>query len=140
MVWGKGRWPLVGLPAGQFGNSEVGHLNIGAGRIVQQDITKIDNAISNNSFNTNAAFTSVLNNTPSKCVHIMGLLSDGGVHSHINHIFALIKLMQNSNQIDTIWLHLFLDGRDTPPQSAISYLEQLNQLLTTCNKVKNSNY
>lgn len=126
----------VGLPDNQFGNSEVGHLNIGAGRIVQQDITRIDASIKNNTFNNNPVFVNALNSTTSKCLHIMGLLSDGGVHSHIEHIFALIKMAQQSIAIERVWLHLFLDGRDTPPKSASQYLEALDKLIATCSKVK----
>ena len=117
----------VGLPGGQFGNSEVGHLNIGAGRVVMQDITRIDSSIQDKSFFNNPVLLEALNNTISKTVHIMGLLSDGGVHSHINHILALIKLANANPQINKIWLHLFLDGRDTPPQSAIKYLEIIHK-------------
>ena len=126
----------VGLPQSQFGNSEVGHLNIGAGRIVKQGITKIDDAIENKSFNTNKVFVDALVTTASKCLHIMGLLSDGGVHSHINHIFALIKLAESSDCINTVWVHVFLDGRDTPPQSANKYLNELMELLLICKKTK----
>ena len=126
----------VGLPKGQFGNSEVGHLNIGAGRVVKQDITIIDEDIANGSFYTNKIFVEAIHTTTSHCVHIMGLLSDGGVHSHIKHIFALIKLVNDKSNIDTIWLHLFLDGRDTPPQSAITYIQELNKLLETCTKAR----
>ncbi|MCE2705904.1 MAG: 2,3-bisphosphoglycerate-independent phosphoglycerate mutase [Proteobacteria bacterium] len=124
----------VGLPQKQFGNSEVGHMNIGAGRIVQQDITRIDLAIENGTFNTNPVFLNAFESTKSGCIHIMGLLSDGGVHSHILHILALIKLANNSTHINKIWLHIFLDGRDTPPQSAAKYLEQLNLELKTYHK------
>ncbi|MFO0319028.1 MAG: 2,3-bisphosphoglycerate-independent phosphoglycerate mutase, partial [Neisseriaceae bacterium] len=126
----------VGLPQNQFGNSEVGHLNIGAGRIVQQDITRIDEAIQNNTFESNPVLVEALKTTQSRCLHIMGLLSDGGVHCHINHIFALIKLAEKSDYIDKVWLHVFYDGRDTPPQSATNYLIQLNHLLSSCNKIK----
>ena len=115
----------VGLPGGQFGNSEVGHLNIGAGRVVMQDITRIDNSIEDKSFFKNPVLMDALDNTISNTVHIMGLLSDGGVHSHISHILALIKLASFNPKIHKIWLHLFLDGRDTPPQSAIKYLENI---------------
>ncbi len=126
----------VGLPSGQFGNSEVGHLNIGAGRVVQQDITRIDNAIATGEFNTNQIFLNSINSTTSGCMHIMGLLSDGGVHSHINHIIALIKLVEAQPNIHRIWLHLFLDGRDTPPQSALTYIKQINQVLACSPKTK----
>lgn len=119
--------PAVGLPQGQFGNSEVGHLNIGAGRVVPQDISRIDAAIADKSFFGNAAlklaFSSVAHGAS---VHIMGLLSDGGVHAHINHMLCLIDMALEIKPLAHIWLHIFLDGRDTPPQSAIAFLEQLN--------------
>ncbi len=126
----------VGLPKEQFGNSEVGHLNIGAGRVVQQDITRIDTAIADGSFYTNPVFTQVLNTTKSGTLHIFGLLSDGGVHSHIEHIFALIRLGEQNPQIKQVWVHAFLDGRDTPPQSAKKYLEQLQLVLDKSVKTK----
>jgi 2,3-bisphosphoglycerate-independent phosphoglycerate mutase len=115
----------VGLPKGQFGNSEVGHLNIGAGRIVHQDISRIDVAIEDKSFSATDAFNLAFDCAKSGNLHIMGLLSDGGVHAHINHILALIDLANNVAHINQIWVHVFLDGRDTPPQSAIAYLERL---------------
>ena len=124
----------VGLPKLQFGNSEVGHLNIGAGRIVQQDITKIDAAIEDGSFYTNPIFIDALNSTTSGNLHIFGLLSDGGVHSHIKHIFALIELAEANSLIKHVFLHMFLDGRDTPPRSAAKYLAELNNFLSKCHK------
>ena len=124
----------VGLPSGQFGNSEVGHLNIGAGRVVTQYITTVDNAILDRSFEKNSVLLSALSLATTKQIHIMGLLSDGGVHAHINHIFALIKLAHSSGHIHTIWLHLFLDGRDTPPQSAIKYINELLQFIDVLNQ------
>jgi len=126
----------VGLPKGQFGNSEVGHLNIGAGRIVKQDITRIDYAIANDELAQNSVLRDSLASTKSNTLHIMGLLSDGGVHAHIQHIFALIKIAQQTATINKIWVHVFLDGRDTPPQSAMNYLTQLQQLLQTCTKAQ----
>lgn len=120
---------FVGLPKGQFGNSEVGHLNLGAGRVVRQDITKIDYEISTGDFYKNIAFLDAFNATPTGDIHIMGLLSDGGVHSHENHIFELIKLANQQNNVRKIWVHAFLDGRDTPPQSAIKYIEKLEKVL-----------
>ena len=119
----------VGLPQGQFGNSEVGHLNIGAGRVVEQYITRIDTAIMNGEFNCNPVFSNALNTTTTGVLHIMGLLSDGGVHSHITHIIALIKLAQSNTKIKQIYIHVFLDGRDTPPRSALLYTSQLTQYL-----------
>lgn len=126
----------VGLPSGQFGNSEVGHLNIGAGRVVCQDITRIDNAIANGEFYTNTVLQRVADTTKSGTVHIMGLLSDGGVHAHINHIIALIKLFSNANTIKEVLLHVFLDGRDTPPKSALIFLAQLETIIKDNPKAK----
>ncbi len=119
----------VGLPKGQFGNSEVGHLNIGAGRVVRQEISRIDYAIETGEFFTNPILLEMLTASKSGTVHIMGLLSDGGVHSHIQHIFALIKLAQSKNNINKIYIHAFLDGRDTPPQSSEKYLRELDSVV-----------
>jgi len=119
----------VGLPVGQFGNSEVGHLNIGAGRVVRQDISKIDYEIETRAFYTNKIFTDRLAKLDGNNLHIFGLLSDGGVHAHINHIIALVDLASNYQQIKKVWLHMFLDGRDTPPQSAIHFVEKLHKYL-----------
>lgn len=120
---------FVGLPKSQFGNSEVGHLNIGAGRVVQMELTKIDCAIADGVFNQNAVFseavqTALSNNKP---LHIMGLLSDGGVHSHDSHIHAMIKMAAEAG-VAEIYIHAFLDGRDTPPRSATRYLQTLENL------------
>ena len=116
----------VGLPAGQFGNSEVGHLNIGAGRIVQQDITRIDADIADGLFEANPTFHAAIQTAINKnrALHILGLLSDGGVHSHENHIHALIAAAFQAGA-QKICVHAFLDGRDTPPQSAALYLKRL---------------
>lgn len=120
----------VGLPEGQMGNSEVGHLNIGAGRVVYQELTRISKAINDGLFfeNTqlNAAIDHSLENNSS--LHLIGLLSDGGVHSHINHLFALIDLAKQRG-VSKLCIHTFLDGRDVPPQSADGYLEQLEAYL-----------
>lgn len=126
----------VGLPKGQFGNSEVGHLNLGAGRIVRQDITKIDYEISTGEFVRNKAFAAAFANCNSGNLHIMGLLSDGGVHSHQAHIHELIKLAASQSRVQHIWLHIFLDGRDTPPQSADKYITELESFIASYSKVK----
>lgn len=126
LISGSGK--CVGLPDGQMGNSEVGHLNIGAGRIVQQDLTRIDSAISDGSFFTNPvlkdAFTLAKNTN--KSVHVLGLLSPGGVHSHENHLHAIVE-MAASEKISSLFLHPFLDGRDTPPQSALASIHALER-------------
>lgn len=126
---------FVGLPKGQFGNSEVGHLNLGAGRIVRQDITKIDYEIETGEFIKNQALNEACLKSGGN-LHIMGLLSDGGVHSHQNHIYALIELAHKFSNIKQIYLHAFLDGRDTPPQSSKRYIEQLENFLTKFPKAK----
>jgi 2,3-bisphosphoglycerate-independent phosphoglycerate mutase len=120
----------VGLPAGQMGNSEVGHLNIGAGRIVYQDYTRIGRSIENNDFFENKVLQSIMKNVlqQDKAVHLLGLLSDGGVHSHINHLFALLDLAKRLG-LKKIYIHCILDGRDVLPRSAIKYIKQLENKL-----------
>lgn len=115
----------VGLPAGQFGNSEVGHLNIGAGRVVRQDLTRVDVAIEDGSLRQNPVLSDTLLAAirQDKVVHILGLLSDGGVHSHQAHLHAAIE-MALALGARKVCLHAFLDGRDTPPQSAAIYLQR----------------
>lgn len=113
----------VGLPEGQMGNSEVGHLNIGAGRVVYQDLTKITKSIRDGEFNKNSALLDAIKNVKSKgsSLHLMGLLSDGGVHSHISHLYALLALVKEQG-IARVYVHAFLDGRDVPPKSALTYI------------------
>ena len=113
----------VGLPDGQMGNSEVGHLNIGAGRIVFQDFERINNSIANGEFFHHKALLNALQNlkTNHKALHIFGLLSDGGVHSHIDHILTMLEMAAQQG-VSKIYIHAFLDGRDTPPISAAPYL------------------
>lgn len=116
----------VGLPEGQMGNSEVGHMHMGAGRLIYQDLTRINLAVVDGSFAENAVFNNCINTLQNnqKKLHIMGLLSDGGVHSHENHLFSLLDLCC-TRKFTSIALHLFLDGRDTPPQSALKSLKRL---------------
>ncbi len=118
----------VGLPAGQMGNSEVGHLNIGAGRVVYQNLTRINKAIRNGDFFENAAFLEAIANAKSrgKALHILGLLSDGGVHSHYEHLFALLKLAKQQG-LSEVYVHGFLDGRDVGPRTALKYVEHTEQ-------------
>ncbi len=120
----------VGLPEGQMGNSEVGHLNIGAGRIVYQELTRINNEISGGGFFKNEEFIKAIehvkNNNSS--LHIYGLVSSGGVHSSMNHLEALIK-MASDNGLKDVYVHAFLDGRDTPPKSAVTFLNEIEQTL-----------
>ena len=121
---------FVGLPDGQMGNSEVGHMNIGAGRTVYQDLTRIDKALSEGDFNQNTVLCRALDETiaRNKAVHIMGLLSSGGVHSHEDHILAMID-MAIARGVKRIYLHAFLDGRDTAPQSAEASLVKAEKKL-----------
>jgi 2,3-bisphosphoglycerate-independent phosphoglycerate mutase len=116
----------VGLPAGQMGNSEVGHLNIGAGRVVYQEFTRIDRAIRNGYFPGNLALREVIDKLKANggALHILGLLSDGGVHSHENHIHAMLDMALHEG-LKEVYVHAFLDGRDTPPKSADAYLRCL---------------
>ena len=122
----------VGLPDGQMGNSEVGHVNLGAGRIVYQDFTRITKSIEDGDFFDIPAFTSAVDKAVSsnKAVHICGLMSPGGVHSHENHIFAMIDLAHQRGA-KKIYLHAFLDGRDTPPRSAQASLEKAQEKFAT---------
>jgi 2,3-bisphosphoglycerate-independent phosphoglycerate mutase len=117
----------VGLPDGQMGNSEVGHMSLGAGRIVYQSITRIDKAIADGDFSSNAVYTGAIDKAvqAGKSVHILGLLSDGGVHSHQNHILAMIELAAQRGA-KHVYVHAFLDGRDTPPRSAQTFLSKLD--------------
>lgn len=121
----------VGLPEGQMGNSEVGHLNIGAGRVVYQELTRITKSIKDGDFFENAALVKAMDNAKEegRNLHVMGLLSDGGVHSHINHLKGLVD-MAKKNGLNDIFVHAFLDGRDTPPKSAIGYIEELEAHMT----------
>jgi len=115
----------VGLPAGQMGNSEVGHMNIGAGRVIFQELTRINNAIEAGEFRTNPALNQAIAHTPDgNTVHIIGLVSDGGVHSHIDHLIETLRLAALKHD-GPIAIHALLDGRDTPPRSAKQYLLQL---------------
>lgn len=117
----------VGLPDGQMGNSEVGHINLGSGRVVYQDFTRITKAIDTGEFEQNEALNSAITNSSTGVVHIFGLLSPGGVHSHDEHIQAMIKLAHKKGA-KQIYLHAFLDGRDTPPRSALTPLKQVDSL------------
>jgi 2,3-bisphosphoglycerate-independent phosphoglycerate mutase len=119
----------VGLPAGQMGNSEVGHLNIGAGRVVYQELTRINKAIRESAFKKNPILLDCMKRVQTGTLHLLGLLSDGGVHSHTDHLFALLELAKEKG-VPHAAVHVFLDGRDTPPQSGIEYVTQLERKLT----------
>ena len=118
----------VGLPTGQMGNSEVGHLNMGAGRVVYQELTRISLSVKQGDFFTNPVLLEAVKNAKSKgtALHLMGLLSDGGVHSHIDHLYALLDLAK-SHGLDKVYVHAFLDGRDVPPANAEEYIKPLEQ-------------
>jgi 2,3-bisphosphoglycerate-independent phosphoglycerate mutase len=118
----------VGLPTGQMGNSEVGHLNIGAGRVVYMDITKLDLMIENGEFFSNPVLLSAMKNARAggRRLHLFGLLSDGGVHSQQTHLYALLKLAKQQG-VDRVFVHPFMDGRDTLPTNGAGYIEQLQQ-------------
>lgn len=118
--------PYVGLPEGQMGNSEVGHLNIGAGRIVLMDITRVDQLIASGDFFRQPLLLDAMERGRDRQLHLIGLLSDGGVHSHIQHLFALLK-MARENKVEKVFVHCFMDGRDTPPESGIDFVRQLEQ-------------
>jgi 2,3-bisphosphoglycerate-independent phosphoglycerate mutase len=117
----------VGLPEGQFGNSEVGHLNIGAGRIVWQELSRINKSIREGDFFENKVLAKAFEKARSNGrIHFMGLFSDGGVHSHNNHLFALMK-MAKQYEIESTWVHAFTDGRDTSPNGGIEYLKEFQE-------------
>jgi 2,3-bisphosphoglycerate-independent phosphoglycerate mutase len=118
--------PFVGLPDEQMGNSEVGHLNMGAGRIVQMDITRLDAKIASGEFFKEPLLLQAMEHGRSRQLHFMGLVSNGGVHSHINHLCALLE-MAKRNKVERVFVHAFTDGRDTPPNSGLGFLQQLEK-------------
>ena len=134
--------PYVGLPEGQMGNSEVGHLNIGAGRIVHMDITRIDLMIQNGEFFRHPVLLNAMKNarTGGRRLHLFGLLSDGGVHSQQAHLHALLK-MAKQNGVERVFVHAFMDGRDTLPTNGAGYIEQLQQKMReyNCGKIATVN-
>lgn len=125
-VKGNASGMAVGLPDGQMGNSEVGHLNMGAGRIVYQELTRITKEIQDGDFFQNEALLKAVKNAKENgsSLHMYGLLSDGGVHSHITHLFGLLELAKREG-VEKVYVHCFLDGRDTPPQSGKGYVQEL---------------
>jgi 2,3-bisphosphoglycerate-independent phosphoglycerate mutase len=129
--------PFVGLPEGQMGNSEVGHLNIGAGRIVHMDITRIDLMIQNGEFFSHPVLLAAMKHARvgDRRLHLFGLVSDGGVHSQQAHLYALLK-MAKQNGVDRVFVHAFMDGRDTLPTNGAGYLEQLQQKMREYNSGK----
>jgi len=129
--------PFVGLPEGQMGNSEVGHLNIGAGRIVHMDITRIDLMIQNGDLFSDSTLVTGMKHarTGGRRVHLLGLVSDGGVHSQNTHLYALLKMAKQQG-VDRVFVHAFMDGRDTVPTNGAGYLEQLQQKMREYNSGK----
>jgi 2,3-bisphosphoglycerate-independent phosphoglycerate mutase len=127
----------VGLPDGQMGNSEVGHLNIGAGRIVYQELARINNEIKSGNFGNNKVLTSALQKAQASgsTLHLIGLLSDGGVHSHTNHLKALCQAA-SKHKIENVCIHAFMDGRDTAPNAGIDYIKDLNNYLLDYDNIK----
>jgi len=119
---------FVGLPDGQMGNSEVGHLNIGAGRVVQMDITRIDMAIATGDFQKNPTIVQAMQRAREggRQLHLFGLVSDGGVHSHQEHLYALLRVAREY-KLERVFVHAFMDGRDTLPTSGAGYLAALEQ-------------
>jgi 2,3-bisphosphoglycerate-independent phosphoglycerate mutase len=126
LVHTSGRY--VGLPEGQMGNSEVGHLNIGAGRIIYMDVTRIDRMIASGEFFNNPVLLESMHHAHTHRLHLMGLCSDGGVHSLLTHLYALLK-MAKQQQVQQVFVHCFMDGRDTPPESGAAYLEHVQKEL-----------
>ncbi|MBI2820203.1 MAG: 2,3-bisphosphoglycerate-independent phosphoglycerate mutase [Acidobacteria bacterium] len=122
--------PFVGLPEGQMGNSEVGHLNIGSGRIIHMDITRIDNMIASGEFFRDPVLLGAMEKARGHRLHLMGLLSDGGVHSHQEHLYSLLR-MARERGVEKVFIHAFVDGRDTPPTNGAGYIEQLQQQIRT---------
>jgi len=118
--------PFVGLPEGQMGNSEVGHLNIGAGRVIQMDVTRIDVMIASGEFFRNPVLLGAMEAARGRRLHLMGLLSDGGVHSMNTHLYALLEMAKREGLTD-VCVHCFMDGRDTPPESGAGFIEALEQ-------------
>lgn len=114
----------VGLPRGQMGNSEVGHLNIGGGRIVYQDFTRISLAVEKGTIAENEVLRQAINRAKGKRLHLIGLLSDGGVHSHNTHLYAILEMAKKAG-LDNVFVHAVLDGRDVPPRSALGYFQEL---------------
>src|SRR5581483_6787914 len=133
---------FVGLPEGQMGNSEVGHLNIGAGRVVYMDITRLDLMIEKGDFFSNPVLLSAIKHARSggRRLHLFGLLSDGGVHSMNTHLYALLR-MAKQNGVDRVFVHFFMDGRDTLPTNSAGYLEQLQHKMRelNCGKIASVN-
>ncbi len=118
----------VGLPAGVMGNSEVGHLNLGSGRVVRMDVSRVDYELATGGFPRNEVLVAAMEGvkTNFKALHLMGLISDGQVHSSLEHLYALLRMAKEQG-LERVYIHCFLDGRDTPPSSAIEYVSMLQK-------------
>jgi 2,3-bisphosphoglycerate-independent phosphoglycerate mutase len=122
--------PFVGLPEGQMGNSEVGHMNIGAGRVIQMDVTRIDMMIASGEFFRNAVLLNCMRHARTHRLHLLGLCSDGGVHAQLTHLYALVRMARQEG-VAQVFVQAFMDGRDTPPQSGAGYLRQIQKEMRT---------
>jgi 2,3-bisphosphoglycerate-independent phosphoglycerate mutase len=120
--------PFVGLPDGQMGNSEVGHMNMGAGRVIYMDVTRIDNLIRSGEFFENQALKTAMRKAEGRRLHLIGLCSDGGVHAQLSHLYALLD-MARRHGLKQVFVHCFMDGRDTPPESGVGFIEQVEKKL-----------
>jgi 2,3-bisphosphoglycerate-independent phosphoglycerate mutase len=122
--------PFVGLPEGQMGNSEVGHLNIGAGRVILMDVMRIDLMIASGEFFRHPVLLDCMHHARSRHLHLLGLCSDGGVHSQLKHLYALLRMARQEG-VEHVFVHAFMDGRDTPPESGAGYLRELQRQMRT---------
>ena len=120
--------PFVGLPQGQMGNSEVGHLNIGSGRIIQMDITRIDEMVRTGTLGDSPVLQRAMAHARDRALHLLGLVSDGGVHSQATHLYALLEIAKRHG-VENVYLHAFTDGRDTPPNNGSGYLRELQETM-----------
>ena len=120
--------PYVGLPEGQMGNSEVGHMNMGAGRVIYMDVTRIDLLIGTGEFFNNPVLLNAMDKAKGHRLHLIGLCSDGGVHSQLTHLYALLEMAKKHGLTD-VFVHCFMDGRDTPPESGAGFIEQVEKKL-----------
>ena len=127
LIWTSGK--SVGLPDGQMGNSEVGHMNMGAGRVLLMDVTRIDSQIASGEFFDNPALINAVKKAKGHRLHLMGLCSDGGVHAQLTHLYALLELAKR-HELKEVYVHCFMDGRDTPPESGADFIAQLEKKVT----------
>jgi len=118
--------PYVGLPEGQMGNSEVGHMNMGAGRVLYMDVTRIDLMIATGEFFQNPALLNAMDRAAGRRLHLIGLCSDGGVHAQLTHLYALLEMAKRQG-LEEVFIHCFTDGRDTPPESGVEFIEQVER-------------